>query len=103
MKEFLNKNKSKKLNLKDPCKIEFNQILAEFIIGANVAINTLDNPFFAYFIHKYCPIYTLPSRTYFTRNIIDEVQIQVDSKIRYTCHYKLSFIYLRYLDRTACT
>ena len=59
MKEFLNKNKSKKLNLKDPHNIEFNHILAEYIIGANVAINTLDNPFFAYFIHKYCPIYTL--------------------------------------------
>ena len=74
MKEFLNRNESKKLNLKDPRNIEFNKILAEFIVGANVAINTIDNPFFAYFIHKYCPIYTLPSHTFFTRNIIDEVQ-----------------------------
>ena len=82
MKDYLNKQKSKKLSLNDPRNIEFNKILAEFIVGANVAINTIDNPFFAYFIHKYCPIYTLPSRTYFTRHIIDEVQNQVDSKIR---------------------
>ena len=69
MKEYLNKHKSKKLSLKDPHNIEFNKILAEFIIGANVAINTLDNPCFAYFIHKYCPIYTLPSRKYFTKSL----------------------------------
>ena len=51
-------------------------------MGANIAINTIDNPFFAYFIHKYCPSYTLPSRKYFSNKIIDDVQNQVNTKIR---------------------
>ena len=82
MKEYLNKHKQKKMSLNDPRNKEFLKILAEFIIGANVAINTIDNPFFVYLIHKYLPIYTLPSRSYFTRNIIEEVQSSVNSKIK---------------------
>ena len=85
-----NKNKSKKLNLKDPRNVEFNKILGEFIVGANISINTLENPFFTYFIHRFCPIYTLPSRKYFTKTIVETMQSNIDSKIKdilATCNY----------------
>ena len=91
MKEFLNKSKAKnKLHLKDPRNQEFNKILGEFIVGANIAINTLDNPFFTYFIHRFCPIYTLPSRNYFTNKIVPTMESNIDAKIQNilaTCNY----------------
>lgn len=91
MKEFLNKSKAKnKLHLKDPRNQEFNQILGEFIVGANISINTLENPFFTYFIHRFCPIYTLPSRKYFTQNQVPTMESNIDAKIQNilaTCNY----------------
>ena len=82
MKEFLNQKAKNKLNLKDPRNQEFNQILGEFIIGANIAINTLDNPFFQYFLYRYAPIYTLPSRSYFTNKIVPSMEKNIESKIQ---------------------
>ena len=82
LKEFLNQKAKNKLNLKDPRNQEFNQILGEFIIGANIAINTLDNPFFQYFLYRYAPIYTLPSRSYFTNKIVPSMEKNIESKIQ---------------------
>ena len=84
LKEFINqKNKNKpKLSLKDPRNQEFHQILGEFIIGSNISINTLDNPFFQYFLYRYVPIYTVPSRTYFSTKIIPNMEKNIESKIQ---------------------
>ena len=76
--------------MKDPRNLEFNKILGEFIVGAYISINTLENPFFTYFIHRFCPIYTLPSRKYFTNKLVPTMESNIDAKIQNilaTCNY----------------
>ena len=82
IKTLINKTKRVKLRVNDPKNLPLHKVLGEFIVGSNVALNLVSDPFFIHLMHKFAPTYTMPSRHYLTSNILPDLMKDVNIQIQ---------------------
>ena len=82
IKTLVNKTRKTKLKVTDPKNLPYHKTLCEFIVGSNVALNLVSDPFFIHLLHKFAPTYTMPSRHYLTSNILPNLLKDVNIQIQ---------------------
>ena len=74
-------SKKVKWDVTDSRAKEFNDSVLRYIVGENRPINTLDQPFFISMLHRFKPVYKVPSRTYFTSKMLPASCRNMNKKI----------------------
>ena len=82
IKTLINKTRKTKLRVNDPKNLPLHKVLGEFIVGSNVALNIVSDPFFIHLLHKFRPNYTTPSRHFLTSKILPNILKDVNTQIQ---------------------